>query len=213
MREQLDSFLKNYYRDLMQSQPSCVQILLEKLTVQNVIEPVAAEYTIPVVVGRGYANLGSRYEMAERFHKSGKENLVLLVVSDFDPEGEDIAHSFARSLRDDFNIGQVRPVKVALTRHQAQELNLPPQMKAKAGSSRRGKFVDRHGEDVFELEAVPPDRLQTILRDTIEGVLEMDAFRAEQERERTEANHLVGVRRSLLDLIDGSSLMSEGETE
>ena len=27
-----------------------------------------------------------------------------MVLSDFDPEGEDIAHSFARSMRDDFGI-------------------------------------------------------------------------------------------------------------
>ncbi len=31
--------------------------------------------------------------MAQRFWQSGKEKLVVLILTDFDPEGEDIAHS------------------------------------------------------------------------------------------------------------------------
>ena len=74
--------------------------------------------------------------MAQRFRRTGKDRLILLVVSDFDPEGEDIPHSFARSMRDDFGIGGVEFVKVALTAAQVEELALPPGPKAKRGSSR-----------------------------------------------------------------------------
>jgi len=35
----------------------------------------------------------------------------VLIVSDFDPDGEEIAQSFARSLRDDFSISTIKPVK------------------------------------------------------------------------------------------------------
>ena len=47
-----------------------------------------------------------------------------LVLSDFDPEGEDIAHSFARSMRDDFGIDQIELVKVALTDRQVREMGM-----------------------------------------------------------------------------------------
>jgi hypothetical protein len=194
---QVDGFLKGYYRDLQQSQPNHVEIVGEKNTVESIIRTVAMEYCIPLTIGRGYCSLPPRYEMAQRFKASGKEKLVLLVLSDFDPEGEDIAHSFARSMRDDFGVKSIEPVKVALTAAQVAELQLPPQMKAKAGSSRRDKFTERHGDDVFELEAVQPAQLQAMLRQAIDGVIDIDAFNAEIEAERQDVAWLATIRRRI----------------
>ena len=68
-------------------------------------------------------------------------------------------------------------------------------MKAKKDGSRRKKFVDRHGENVFEMEAIRPDVLQTLLRNTINSVIDVDAFNAEIEREKQDAAFLDGVRK------------------
>jgi hypothetical protein len=200
-RKQFDGFLKGYYRDLQQSQPNHIEIVGEKNTIESIIRPVAAEFCIPLTIGRGYSSLPPRYEMARRFKASGKEKLILLVLSDFDPEGEDIAHSFARSMRDDFGIGAVVAVKVALTQPQVEEMQLPPLMKAKEKSSRRAKFVDRHGDDVYELEAVHPQRLQEILREAIDGVLDVDRYNAEIEAEKRDAARLDGVRLQVADVL------------
>lgn len=197
LRAHLDQFLKGYYRDLQQSQPNHIEIIGEKNTIDSIIRPVAAEYCIPMTIGRGYCSLPPRHAMAQRFKKSGKDKLVLLALGDFDPEGEDIAHSFARSLRDDFDVQNIEAVKVALTAAQVRELRLPPIMKAKATSSRYEDFVGRHGDDVFELEAVPPDQLQTILRRAIDSVLDVNAFNAEVDAEKRDAARLDGIRRSL----------------
>jgi hypothetical protein len=158
VRRELKVFLKGFSRDLQQSQPNHLEILGEKNTIDNIIRPVARQYCIPLTLGRGYCSLSPRGDLAQRFQESGKEQLVLLVLSDFDPEGEDIAHSFARSMRDDFGIDNITPIKVALTKDQVVEMGLPPVMKAKQTSSRCAKFTERHGDDVFELEAVPPPR-------------------------------------------------------
>jgi hypothetical protein len=195
VRNELDNFLKGYYRDLMQSQPNHIEIVGEKNTVESVIKQVAARYCIPYTIGRGYCSLPPRNEMAKRHRLSGKEKLILLVLSDFDPEGEDIAHSFARSMRDDFGIDSVEAIKVALTAAQVKELRLPPQMKAKRGSSRRDRFVSEHGEDVWELEAIPPDSLQTMLRTTIESTIDPKRLNDEIEAEKSDAAFLAGVRK------------------
>src|SRR5262249_33987944 len=131
----------------------------------------------------------------QRFRSSGKRSLLLLNLSDSDPEGEDIGHSFARSMRDDFGIPDIIPVKVALTRQQVRDLELPPMMKAKETSSRHAKFVSRQGDDVFELEAIPPERLQQYLREAIDSVMDVDAFNAEVEQEKLDAARLDGIRR------------------
>ncbi len=202
LQSQLDQFLKGYYRDLQQSQPNHIEIVGEKNTIDSIIRPVAAEFCIPMTIGRGYCSIPPRHAMARRFQKGGKEKLILLALGDFDPEGEDIAHSFARSLRDDFDVKAIEAVKVALTAAQVQELHLPPIMKAKSTSSRYEDFVERHGDDVFELEAVPPDRLQEILRQAIDGVLEVDAFNAEVDAEKRDAARLDGIRRALRENLD-----------
>ena len=194
IREQLGEFLKGYYRDLLQSQPNHIEIIGEKNTIEGALRPVAGDYTIPYTIGRGYASLPPRHEMAKRFKRSGKEWLILLVLADFDPEGQDIGRAFAQSMRDDFRINNIRPVKVALTADQVQALNLPPNLTAKKTSSRRRGFVERFGENVFELEAIPPATLQQYLRDAIDSVIDVDAYNAEVAREKQDAAYLDTVR-------------------
>ena len=138
-----------------------------------------------------------RYAMAQRFQKSGKDKLILLFVSDFDPDGEEIAQSFARSMRDDFGVDDIHPIKVALTADQVAEYALPPQMSAKPTSVNYEKFVEQYGDDVFEVEALDPDDLQQILRNAIDSVIDVDAFNAEIEAEARDAAFLDGVRETV----------------
>jgi hypothetical protein len=203
IQTEMDRFLKGYSRDLQVSQPCHIEIVGEKNTIESILRPVAADYCIPLTIGRGYASLPPRHGMVQRFWKSGKDRLVLLVVSDFDPEGEDIAHSFARSLRDDFEIQSITPIKVALTKQQVVGMNLPPGMIAKQASTRRKGFVGRHGENVYELESVPPDRLQQILRDAIDSVIDIEAFNRELAAEKEDAGNLEGVRRRVHHALAG----------
>jgi ParB-like chromosome segregation protein Spo0J len=196
LKDELNDFLKGYYRDLMQSQPNHVEILGEKNTVESIIRPVAMQYRIPYTIGRGYSSLRPRYDMSQRFKTSGKEKLVLLILSDFDPEGEDIAHSFSRSMRDEFCVEEIHAVKVALTAEQVREMRLPLGGEAKRGSPRYENFAAQHGDNVYELEAVPPERLEQILTRAIDGVLDVKAFNAELSREQDDVAYLDGVRRA-----------------
>lgn len=68
-------------------------------------------------------------------------------------------------------------------------------MEAKETSSNCQKFVQRFGRYVYELEAIPPEQLQEILRRTIDQVLDVDAFNAEIEAEKRDAVQLEAVRR------------------
>jgi hypothetical protein len=194
VRKELDDLFKGYYRDLMQSQPNHVEIIGEKNTVEGVIRPAAMEYCIPYTLGRGYASVPPRKAMAERFVRSGKDKLIILVLSDFDPEGEDIGRSFAQSMRDDLGIKNVVPAKVGLTQDQVGELQLPPQMKVKETSSRAKGFQEKYGDDVYELEAVPPAWMQGELRRVIDTVLDIKAFNQEVDAEKGDASRLAVVR-------------------
>lgn len=186
------NLLRGYRRDLLQSQFDHVELVLEKLTVQRIIQPIANRYCMPMTVGRGYCSLEPRYEIAQRFRQSGKDRLILLIVADFDPDGDEIAESLARSLRDDFGIASVEYSKILLRQDQVRDLELPPNaVEAKTSSSRYQKFFKRYGSNaVYELEAIPPHQMQAIVREAVEATIDIDAFNIELDQEKEDAARL-----------------------
>jgi hypothetical protein len=201
---QFDDFLKGYWRDLLQSQPHHIEVIVEKNTVLSIVKPVAMRYCLPITSGRGFSSLPPRHKMYQRFKKSGKSKLILLVVSDFDPDGEEICHSFARSMRDDFGIESIYPVKVALTQEQVKELRLPPQLEAKESSANYKRFVEKYGKDCFELEALKPKTLQKILQQHIDAVLDRMAFNKEMDTEKEDWAWLSAIRQMAIDAMKGA---------
>ena len=201
IREQLDGFLKGYWRDLMQSQPNHVEVIVEKNTAWPIVKGITEKYCIPTMSGRGFSSIDPYNDIAKRYKRSGKRGLVLLIASDFDPEGEEIVQVAGRTLRDDFGIGRVELVKVAITPEQIEAFNLPPNLEAKESSSRYQKFVERHGANVYELEAITPEQLQETLTEAIDSVIDIDAFNAELDAEKNDAAFLEGVRNTVTEAL------------
>jgi hypothetical protein len=203
VRKELGDLLKGYWRNLMHSQPNHIELVVEKNTIASIAREVALKYCIPVTTGRGFCSLPPRHQMAERFKASGKETLIVLIASDFDPDGEQIAQSFARSMRDDFGVENIHPIKVALTADQVRRFNLPPQMLAKETSVNYAKFVEKYGENVFELEAVPPRTLQQLITEAIDSVIDRTLFNQELDQEKSDAAELGNLRARIARVIGG----------
>lgn len=162
-------FLRGYRRDLLQSQSDHIELVIEKMTVGGIIEPIANKYCLPTTTGRGYCSIDPRYQIVQRYRQSGKDRLKLLIVSDFDPDGDEIAESFARSIRDDFGIAGVMASKILLRQDQVREFGIPNNgLEAKESSSKFKKFVARYGSvDAYELEAVPPKLMQSTVTEAV----------------------------------------------
>ena len=208
-KKEIDGFLKGYWRDLQQSQPNHIEAIGEKLTIKGTIHSTLGRYTIPYTIGRGYASLAPRAKLVARFRASGKERLILLILTDFDPDGKEIGHSFARSLRDDFGLleRQIEPIQVALTLPQIHQFQLPAVMSAKPSSARYNRFVaETTGTVVHELDALKPQDLQGILSQAIDSVLDVAAFNAELEQEKQNAVWLSGVRQIVHQTLQSISL-------
>ena len=184
--------MRGYWRDLLQSQPNHIEVVGEKNTLLPMIEPVCSDYTVPLTIGRGFCSLPPRKQIFDRWKQSRKQDLVLVILSDHDPDGEMIADSLVGYMRDDFRIPRhrIRAIRAALTAEQCERFNVPSDVEAKPSSTNYRRFVREHGTAACELEAVPPARLQRMLRDAIESVLDLDAFKAEQEREREDAKEI-----------------------
>ena len=201
IKEATEDYLRHYARDLLRGQTNHIEILVEKNAIRKHVELVADEYCIPCSTGRGYSSLTPRWKMVQRFLRSGKDQLVLLILSDFDPDGEEIAASFPRSLRDDFGLVNVMSHKVALSGADVREYGLPSDMEAKPTSPNYQKFVRKHGVAVAELDAAPVSLLQDKLRDAIESCLDMDLFRAELGKEKEDAAFIAATKQMVIRTI------------
>jgi len=114
-----------------------------------------------------------------------------------DPDDPDVL-ALAESVREH---GIQEPLKVALTPDQVRRFQLPPMMEAKRGSANYAKFAERHGNHVYELEALNPTDLQQVLRDAIESVIDRDALNHEIAAEKMDAADLDVMRRRIKTLL------------
>ena len=175
---QFEKFLSGYKRNLLQSQSDYFIVLGEKSTIGQFIQPVCAEYQIPILLQRGFCSGRPLYEVVERFRKSGCKRLVPLLMTDFDPPGQEINNNVAFYMEKIHKV-PCYPIQVGIKANHVQEFNLPSGGKAKPASPGYQRFVDTYGHDIRELESMQTADLQAILRSAIDSVLDVEAFNRE----------------------------------
>ena len=109
-------------------------------------------------------------------------------------------------MRDDFDVWNINAVRAALTVEQAQSFSLPPNNDAKTSSPQFKKFLARHGtRNAYELEALSPDTLAGLIRESIESVIDMAAYQREVERWESESAEIEVVRQRAIRAVLGKS--------
>ncbi|WP_436715803.1 ParB N-terminal domain-containing protein [Roseiconus lacunae] len=197
--KQISGFLKGYHLNRQLNQFRHIEVLGEKGTLKGIIEPVCREYHVPLTLGRGYASIPVWRDMADRFRASEAYAMTLIVVSDYDPEGMDLAEDAIRSLKR-FGV-EADYHRVGVTADQIQDLGLQEDFNpAKGSSSRYKSFVERTGgKSTWEVEALPPEYLRGKLREGIESNMLMDVHRKIIEQEQRDAKELAKIRASLVE--------------
>jgi hypothetical protein len=84
---------------------------------------------------------------------------------------------------------EVSVPKVALTQKQIKQFNPPPNP-AKVSDSRAATYIEKHGESSWEVDALPPSALQTIVRTALENVLDMTMMQDVCAKEEIEKDRL-----------------------
>lgn len=113
-----------------------------------------------------------------------KRKPILLYLGDHDPSGEDMVRDIGARL-EMFGI-EVDVRKVALTTEQVREYDPPPNP-AKMADPRALEYVEKHGATSWEVDALPPDVLDRIIRDSLDDVVDMekvDKIKAQEKRDK-----------------------------
>jgi hypothetical protein len=207
VRWEIDNLFDCYHRTLLQSQPNYIEVICEKNTVFHMVKEVTRKYQIPTSSGRGYNSVDPWHDLHERYRKSGKERLLVIILSDFDPEGQRIPQVAGQTLCRDFGVprDKLAIIPAGVTKAQIDKYNLPTNNWAKESSSLWDWFVKRNGGDnrVYELEALAPENTLADLDEVIRKVLDVRLFNAELKTERKELAHLRSLRKAAARALKG----------
>lgn len=183
-----------HHRPRWEGQENYVEVWVEKEALAGVFADVCDDLKTVSFPNRGYTSITLLKDAAERFKKRAlarEKTPYILYFGDFDPSGQDIERNIREKLQDTFGI----PVHVdrrALTREQIDEYELPPQP-AKRTDARYESFVQEHGDLAVELDALPPDDLKQLIRDSVGEYFDQEYYEGEVlPRERSETDHIQG---------------------
>jgi hypothetical protein len=95
-----------YTPDWWEGEDYYIQMVVEKIDLKTLFEPVCAEYHVPIANAKGWSSILQRAEYARRFKEAEEKGLkcVLLYCGDHDPDGLRISDTLRA------NLEQVREV-------------------------------------------------------------------------------------------------------
>lgn len=94
---------EDYYTpDWWDGEEYYIQMLVEKIDLKTLFEPICDDYHIPIATSKGWSSMLQRAEYAKRFKKAEEKGLkcVLLYCGDHDPDGLRISEFIRSNLRD-----------------------------------------------------------------------------------------------------------------
>lgn len=177
------------------AQPYHLEIWCEKSTMDDVLLPLAEEFSANLVTFKGEVSITACYNLMKRIEESGGKPCRVWYISDFDPAGNSMPVAMSRKF--EFMLkkyGRDYDVKIKpalLTATQVQEYNLP-RTPIKESEKRAAKFEANFGAGAVELDAMEalfPGELATIMRDELELYYSNEAAALVQEqREQLESD-------------------------
>jgi hypothetical protein len=186
----LGRVVERYAEPLWSDQPYYCEVWVEKDALVGVIERPCNDLRVPFFACRGYASQSELYSAGKRLGRKLKQGkrVVIFHLGDHDPSGIDMS----RDNDDRLNMfagGIVDVRRLALNEDQIEEYGPPPNP-AKMTDSRAEKYVEKFGDESWELDALDPSVIEGIIRLNVEGIIDKPRMEAAAEIERNNRNDL-----------------------
>lgn len=175
-----------YNEDRWQGQESRVFVIIEKEALVGVLESTCRKYDVPILAARGYPSGTVLREFAKEMLlpclRAGQAPIILH-LGDHDPSGIDMTRDLQEriSLFSDNRLGPWTVDRIALSMDQIEEVN-PPENPAKTTDSRYAQYQQEYGESSWELDALTPQYLNSLVSGRIKGSIDTAIWDAQQDR-------------------------------
>lgn len=197
-------------------QPCRVEVWIEKEALAGVFERICRQLDVPYFCCRGYTSQSEMWAAAQRLfaHMKAGQRPVILHFGDHDPSGIDMTRDIRERLVlfteqdwlneemegvDRASVGDIRESmktrcggrgvevrRLALNMDQVEE-HQPPPNPAKMTDSRATDYVEEHGDESWELDALDPNTLNGLVQEAVEALRDdslWEAAVAEEEAGR-----------------------------
>jgi len=198
IRELVESAVHSYRLPRWRDQDYYIELFCEKQALESVFRPIADKYHIYFGYNKGYSSAVTVYDLSKRIIskiQSGK-HVVVLYFGDHDASGLDMVRDVRARIDEFLTKGSesyptdvVEIVHVGLTMEQVRQYSPPPNP-AKKSDPRSKKYMERYGENSWELDSLPPDVLIRLAENAIRAHLDVGKYEAVIAREKREIKKL-----------------------
>ncbi len=188
--EIIEAVAKQYRIDKWQSQPYRPEVWIEKEALAGVFERVCNSLDVPFFSCRGYTSQSEMWAAGQRLRKYQlgtrkpfkKQIPIIFHFGDHDPSGMDMTRDVADRLS--LFIGKsIEIQRLALNMNQIEEFQPPPNP-AKITDSRATAYIAEYGGESWELDALEPDVLASLVRNSILNIIDKTKWEKAEQRER-----------------------------
>jgi len=182
-KEVLRAAAASYHLDRWANQECRVEVWCEKEALIGVFARVATKWDCPFFACKGYPSQTAKWQAAQRMieYQNAGQSPVLLYFGDHDPSGIDIT----RDIRDSMATfgASVFVERLALNKSQVDEY-APPPNPAKMSDSRSKQYVAKYGMSSWELDALDPPVLMSLVEDAVKKYRDLDKWIEVVEQEK-----------------------------
>ena len=185
-----------YTIDKWKNQEHRLEVWVEKEALIAIAERVCRPLDVPFFACKGYVSQSEMHDgamRAKRWIEEGQQS-VIIHLGDHDPSGIDMT----RDIRDRYAlfIGDSTVERIALNMDQVYRYNPPPNP-AKVTDSRAEGYIAQYGNESWELDALEPKVLRTLIQRTILSFRDEDKWEEACQMEEAHREMLVEVKARL----------------
>lgn len=199
----IDDTISQYKLDRLGDQDVYIEVWCEKDALSNILRRMTNKYHVRLMINKGYSSVSAMYKSSQRFlgHGRGKKK-ILMYLGDHDPSGLDMIRDIGDRLRTfgvvlDTDDGY--PIHLGITREQVEEFE-PPENPAKITDPRAEWYIDEHGDSSWEVDALEPSVLNSLVEDTILEYIDKDKYDVIVEQEVSDKKKLEKLKELAVDL-------------
>jgi hypothetical protein len=193
----LDTLAGQYAINTRATQPTYLEVWIEKDALVGVIEPVCSKLDVSFLSCRGFLSQSELWSAAyKRLGPAAErgQDVVILHLADHDPSGIAMTKDLRKRLALFLPNASVAVKRIGLTMKQVQEFKLPPNP-AKEKDRRFQEYQSRYGDQCWELDALTPEVIARLIHEHVQRYTEARKRDALLRRQEAEKSNLVKISR------------------
>lgn len=154
--------------DTRADQPNYIEVWVEKEALAGIVLQACDDLDVHALICRGYVSQSAMWQAARRLgYRKHRDRRIIVYLGDHDPSGIDMTRDIQDRIAETFGT-DVEVDRIALTMEQIEEYQCPPNP-AKVTDSRFQAYCDEYGDESWELDALEPRVLSSLIKDAVMG--------------------------------------------